>query len=77
MEERKALIHELVEAMPHVTVDATERYVVHYAQEIGASFLVRGVRGASDATFETDLAQQNREIAPGIMTVLIPAEPAL
>ncbi len=77
MEERLALIDELVRPMPHVTVDATSRYVVHYANDIGASFLVRGIRGASDATFETDLAQQNREIAPGILSVLLPAEPSL
>ena len=77
MQERLELIEALVRAMPHVSVDATSDYVVHYAERIGARFLVRGIRGASDATFETDLAQQNREIAPAIETVLLPAEPSL
>jgi pantetheine-phosphate adenylyltransferase len=75
--ERTALIEELVAPMPNVSVDATEGLVVDYARTIGARFLVRGIRGASDATFETTLAQQNRALAPDVQTVLLPAEPAL
>lgn len=77
LEERIALAHELVGPMPTVTVDGTEGYVVHYARRIGATVLVRGLRGAADATYETDLAQQNREIAPEIMTVMLASDPAL
>ena len=76
-EERTALIEALVARMPNVTVDATDGFVVEYARSIGARFLVRGIRGASDATFETTLAQQNRVLAPDVQTVLLPAEPAL
>jgi len=39
--------------------------------------LVRGIRGASDATWETELAQENRKLAPDVQTVLLPAEPSL
>lgn len=75
-EERVALINELVAPMPNVSADATKGLVVEYARTIGARFLVRGIRGASDATFETTLAQQNRAIAPEVQTVLLPAEPS-
>ncbi len=75
-DERVASIGALVVKMPHVSVDATERLVVEYARDIGARFLVRGVRGATDAEFETRLAQQNRALAPEIETVLLPADPA-
>lgn len=77
VDERVGMIREVVAAMPQVSVDATEGLVVEYAAEIGATTLVRGIRGSSDATFETELAQQNRELAPEISTVLLPAEPAL
>ena len=77
LEERLELIDQLVRPMPHVSVDATSGYVVRYASSIGATFLVRGIRGASDATFETELAQNNRELEPGVSTVLLPAEPSL
>ncbi len=76
-DERVALIDELVRPMPNVSVDATAGLVVEYARSIGARFLVRGIRGATDADFETALAQQNRAIAPEVQTVLLPAEPAL
>jgi pantetheine-phosphate adenylyltransferase len=76
-DERVALAREVTAKMPNVSVDATDGYVVEYAKQIGARFLVRGIRGASDATFETTLAQQNRALAPDVQTVLLPAEPAL
>lgn len=76
-EERVALIREVTAAMPNVTVDRTDGLVVEYARETSATFLVRGIRGASDAGFETDLAQANRQLAPEISTVLLPAEQSL
>ncbi len=77
LEERVALAHELVGPMPTVTVDGTDGYVVRYAQRVGATVLVRGLRGAADAAYETDLAQQNRELAPQIMTVMLASDPRL
>ena len=76
-EERVKLLTDITDRMPKVTVDQTSGMVVDYAQQIGAGFLVRGIRGATDAEFETQLAQTNRIIAPQITTVLLPAEPAL
>lgn len=75
--ERVALARELLGAMPNVSVDATSGLVVDYARAIGAGYLVRGLRGAADATPETELARANLALAPEIQTVLIPAEPAL
>ncbi len=75
--ERVDMIRRVVGGMPQVSVAATSDLVVAYAKEIGASFLVRGIRGKTDAEFETWLAQENRAIAPEILTVLLPAEPAL
>jgi pantetheine-phosphate adenylyltransferase len=77
VEERAELLRTVFGKIPNVSVDWTSGLVVTYAREIGASLLVRGIRGASDATWETDLAQQNRLLAPDVQTVLIPAEPHL
>lgn len=73
-DERSELIREAVARMPNVSVDTTDGMVVVYARSIGASFLVRGIRGESDAAFETELAQANRALAPEISTILLPAE---
>ncbi len=77
LEERVSLVRDSVKRFPNVSVDATEGLVVDYAREIGATVLVRGLRGASDADAETTLAHHNRQLAPEIATVLLPAAPEL
>ncbi|HZI09945.1 MAG TPA: pantetheine-phosphate adenylyltransferase [Myxococcus sp.] len=72
--EREALVREAVEHHPNVTVARTQGLIVDFAREIGASVLLRGVRGATDAQFETELAQHNRALAPELSTLFLPAE---
>ena len=75
VDERVALLRAVLGRLPNVSVDATEGLIVDYAREIGAGVMVRGVRGATDAAFETDLAARNRSLAPDVATVLLPADP--
>jgi pantetheine-phosphate adenylyltransferase len=56
-----------------VSVACTSGLVVEHARTIGASVLIRGIRGASDAHFETELAHANRGLAPEIVTIFLPA----
>ncbi|MCA9604448.1 MAG: pantetheine-phosphate adenylyltransferase [Myxococcales bacterium] len=77
LEERIALAREVVGAMPTVSCDGTGGMVVDYARAIGATVLVRGLRGEADAAYETRLAQANRELGPEILTVMLPSDPAL
>ncbi len=72
--ERLELVRAAIGPLPHVSVDATEGYVVEYARAIGAACLVRGVRGAEDADAETRLARLNEALAPELPTLLLPAE---
>lgn len=72
--ERLELLREAVALHPNVSVASTQGLVVEYARAIGASVLLRGVRGATDAQFETTLAQTNRALAPDLATLLLPAE---
>lgn len=73
-EERVALVREAVALHPNVTVASTDGLIVDFARSIGASVLLRGVRGATDAQFETELAQTNRALAPELSTLFLPAE---
>jgi pantetheine-phosphate adenylyltransferase len=77
LEQRIELARAALGPMPTVSVDGTEGLVVEYAKAIGASVLVRGLRGVADAAYETELAQTNRELAPDIATVMLAAEPHL
>jgi pantetheine-phosphate adenylyltransferase len=72
--ERVELLREVVAHHPNVSVASTEGLIVEYARAIGASVLLRGVRGATDAQFETTLAQTNRALAPDLSTLFLPAE---
>jgi pantetheine-phosphate adenylyltransferase len=73
-DERMALLREAVRPHPNVTVAYTEGLIVDFARQIGASVLLRGVRGATDAQFETELAHHNRALAPELSTLFLPAE---
>lgn len=77
MRERLDMIRETVGDLPTVSVDSTEGLVVEYCRDICANVMVRGIRGASDATYETELAAENRKLAPELSTVLLAAEPGL
>jgi pantetheine-phosphate adenylyltransferase len=72
-DERVAIMREVLDEIPNVRVSQSEGLVVQYARRVGATVLLRGVRSAMDAQFETELAQQNRELAPEIATLFLPA----
>jgi pantetheine-phosphate adenylyltransferase len=77
MQERIAMITDAVAALPNVQAAGTDGYVVDFAREHQANFLVRGLRGISDIEYETLIANANLELAPEIATIFIPAEPDL
>jgi len=73
-QERVELLSAVTADYPQVTIDVTDGYVVDYARQIGAQCLIRGLRGADDARAETHLAALNRNLAPELETLLLPAE---
>jgi pantetheine-phosphate adenylyltransferase len=73
LEERVGLIRQAV-AHPGVEVQAFEGLLVDFAQRVGASLLVRGLRAVSDFEYEFQMALMNRHLAPTLETVfLVPA----
>jgi pantetheine-phosphate adenylyltransferase len=75
--ERVAMIGEVTRCWPNVACASTDGYVVDLARAHGARYMIRGVRGATDAEAEIALADMNRALAPEIETVFIPAHPEL
>jgi pantetheine-phosphate adenylyltransferase len=72
-EERLAMIRAAV-ADPRVEARTFDGLLVHFAQSVGASLIVRGLRAVSDFEYEFQMALMNRNLAPGIETVfLVPA----
>ena len=58
-----------------VRVDTFSGLLVDYAERVGASVIVRGLRAISDFEFEFQMALMNRRLNPRIETVfMMPAE---
>ncbi len=70
MEQRKALIERVFKDCPQVEVITYSGLTVDVAREIGAQYIVRGVRLIQDFENEKHLAEVNRDLT-GIETILL------
>ena len=70
-----AIIRETFRGEGRVQVDTFSGLLVDYAERVGASVIVRGLRAISDFEFEFQMALMNRRLNPRIETVfMMPAE---
>lgn len=74
LEERMAQIQKVYADEPRVNVASYEGLTTDFAESIGATAMVRGVRTAQDFEFERMLADVNRKLS-GIETILLITEP--
>lgn len=72
LEERQAMLHEAVDHLGNVEVTMFSSLVVDLAQEIGASFIIKGLRAVSDFENELQMAQMNNAVS-GVHTLFIPS----
>ena len=77
-EERAELIRaSLAEALPakaaDISVVSFGNLVVDAARANGAALLIRGLRDGTDLDYEMQMAGMNRQMAPDIQTVFLPA----
>ena len=70
MEQRKSWIERVFEEEPKVEVITYNGMTVDIAKEVGAQFIVRGVRLIQDFENEKHLAEVNRDLT-GIETILL------
>lgn len=76
-EEKLQLITEVLADFPNVRViSQSSKLTVEIAGELGASFLLRGVRSVKDYEYEKDIAAMNKHLAPEIETVFLFADEA-
>lgn len=60
---------------PQVEVDTFEKLTAHYCRRVGARYLLRGLRNASDFDYEKTISQLNHIVGDGIETVFLIAQP--
>lgn len=72
LDERKALIEESLSHLDNVEVTMFSSLVVDLARDLGADFIVKGLRAVSDFESELQMAQMNRLIS-AVDTLFIPS----
>ncbi|WP_250447058.1 pantetheine-phosphate adenylyltransferase [Actinotalea sp. C106] len=73
VEDRVGLARSAVAEIPGVRVEVVPGLLVDFCQEIGATALLKGLRGGADYDAELPMALMNRHLT-GIETVFVPAD---
>jgi pantetheine-phosphate adenylyltransferase len=60
-----------------ITVVSFDRLLIHFAREVGASVIVRGLRAVADFEYEYQMAGMNQQLDHEIETVFLMADVAL
>ncbi len=75
LEERQALIRETLAHLDNVEVISMSKLVVDVAKDVGADFIIKGLRAVSDFENEMAQAQTNLTIS-GVHTLFLPSASA-
>lgn len=72
VDERVKMLEESLTHLPNVTIVGFSRLVVEVAKDVGADFIMKGLRAVSD--FESEMHQAHMNLAiSGVHTVFIPS----
>ena len=72
IEDRLNMLQETTRQFPNVSVTSfSNRYLIHYAQHIGATHILRGIRTESDYEFERTMRNINGDLDSAICTVFL------
>jgi pantetheine-phosphate adenylyltransferase len=74
-EQRQLWIEDIFKDEPRVNGAVYEGLTVDYCREIGARFILRGIRYVSDFEYEKTIADANRTMDPGLETIFLTGEP--
>lgn len=70
--ERLQMLRDSTQHLPHLRLESFEnQFLVNYAQSIGANYILRGVRTASDYEFERTMRYINGDLVGSIETVFL------
>lgn len=76
LEKRIGMIRDFYSEEPRVKVESYDSLTISFAQEVGARYILRGIRSVIDFEYEKTIADMNRTIS-GIETFVLFTEPAL
>ena len=74
-DERVALMQEACTQLRNVEVLTFDSLQVEFARQVGANFIIRGIRALSDFEFEFEMANMNRLLAEELEMVFLMTAP--
>ncbi len=75
IEQRIAWIEEIFKDYPQVSATSYSGLTINYCKEIGAQYMIRGIRYISDFEYEKAIADMNRMLMPEIETIFLTCAP--
>lgn len=75
MEQRMKWISQVFKNEPKIKVSKYEGLTVNYCLELGAGYILRGLRTSADFEFERSIGQINKKLHGGIETVFLLTDP--
>jgi pantetheine-phosphate adenylyltransferase len=75
VEQRLAWIHDIFRNDEQVSAQSYEGLTSNFCQEIGAQFILRGIRYVSDFEYEKGIADMNRMLSKNIETIFLTSSP--
>lgn len=76
LDQRLSWLRQVFADNPKVEVDFFENLTAHYCTKIGARYLLRGLRNASDFDYEKTISQLNNIVGDGLETLFLISQPA-
>ena len=74
-EKKEEMLQLVFQHEPKIKVATYEGLTVEYCKQIGAQYMIRGIRSASDFEYEKAISQMNQSMHPDIESVFIISRP--
>lgn len=75
LEQRIEWINEIFKEESHISAAGYSGLTIEFCKELGANYLLRGIRSVGDFEYEKAIADMNRMLAPQIETVFLTCSP--
>ena len=75
IEARKKMLEAVFANEPKVDIQTYSGLTVDFCKEIGANYMIRGIRTVSDFEYEKAIAQMNHALVPEIESIFIVSKP--
>ncbi|RZL36647.1 MAG: pantetheine-phosphate adenylyltransferase [Pedobacter sp.] len=74
-EKREEIVKSIFATNNNVEIQTYQGLTIDFAKKIGATYMVRGIRSASDFEYERAIAQINKTMMPDVETIILLSRP--